>query len=175
MNSTYNNARQSRTEARLRDSFVGFMVLAMLIASAIGAWAASVHKLLTKEADVLLAVGGATVALLAVVLAALALVTTFLEGRYGQIIGSADSVKKFLRPFTFVATVNALAAIVSFVGAIDSDAASGPTALRASVFGLAMFLAIWAILGTLGLISVFTEFAQKRRKYEDDIENAMNA
>src|ERR1700693_6341123 len=95
--------------AWLRDTFFRWMLLATIAGTLIGLWSVSASKVLTAENGVLLAAGSSAVALLAVILAAIALMTTFLQGRYGDILGAASDVAEFLRPFKIVARISAAA------------------------------------------------------------------
>jgi hypothetical protein len=70
----------------------------------------------------------------------------------------------FFRPFKIVAVVSAGTVLASFAGAMDSG--SGPEWLKAALFGLATGLMVWAVVGTVGLVSVFVRYAERQRRLE---------
>jgi hypothetical protein len=139
---------------------VGGAVLGVLV----GVWAANTSSLRAEEETVLLATAGAAVGLLGIILAAIALMAGFLRGFYGRVIGEIG-IRPFFRPFQILAIVSALAALFGFGGALD--ASPGPEWLRVTLFGLATGFMVAAIVGTVGLVSLFVRYAEVQRKLED--------
>jgi len=127
-----------------------------------GIFAASVHKIVQDETTILLAMAGADVVLLAVILTATALVAGLLQDYFERVIEKAAGLRGFFRPFRIMARVCASAALVSFAGAMIAD--SSVEWLRASVFGLAGGLTTWAIVGNVWLISIFMDQSNEQRK-----------
>jgi hypothetical protein len=152
------SARQSRMGARMEE----LTILAAVVAGvAIGLWAASTEKVLGQESVVLLAMAVATVGLLALTLAAMTIVLGFLTDVFGELIEKLG-LNAFFRPFKVVAVVSAGAGLVSFVGAIDSVSGSGD--VRASLFGLATCLTVWAIVASVILVWKLATYAELARR-----------
>jgi hypothetical protein len=139
---------------------VGGAVLGGLV----GLWAAKTSSLRAEEETILLATAGAAVGLLGIILAAIALMAGFLRGFYGRVIGELG-LRPFFLPFQIVAIVSALAAVFGFSGAMD--ASPGPEWLSVTLFGLATGFMVAAIVGTVGLVSVFIRYAEIQRRLED--------
>lgn len=140
----------------------------------VGLWAVKVHGSLTDETTILLAIGGSDVALLAVVLAAAALMASFLGDFFGLVIEgqSADrherarNIKGFFRPFWIVAVAAGLGTLTCFAGAINAH--HGARELRSAVFGLAIGLSVWTVVGSVLLVSVFVRATIKQRELVRD-------
>ncbi len=148
------------------DTLVG-----MLVGAGAGVWGAWGHKApLAHEETILLTVGTADIALLAVVLAAVALMAAFLNGFFGRVIEVASSTWEFFRPFQIVAWVSALGALLSFGGAIDASHNSKDS--RAVVFGVAIWLSTWAIIGSVFLVREFIKAATEQREFARRQEKA---
>jgi hypothetical protein len=141
---------------------VGGAVLGALV----GLWAASTHKVLADAPGVLITIATAAVALLAVVLAAMALMAGFLTGFYGRVIADEGGVRSFFRPFQVVAVISAMAALIGFVGAINGT--SGSSVWQETLFGLAAWFMVSAIVGTVGLVFVFVRYAARQRELAVD-------
>jgi hypothetical protein len=148
------------------DTFSRYAAIGLIFGIVVGIWASSVHKVIEDEGTILLAVAGAAVALEAVILAAIALMAGFLSDFYGEVITTVAALDEFFEPFRAVAIASAATALTGFAGAIDNG--SGAEWFRASLFGLTIGLMVWAIIGTVGLISVYIEHAEKWRKYENE-------
>jgi hypothetical protein len=140
-------------------------LVAALVGAAAGVWAVKTHKLLEDESTILLAIAGAAVALEAVILAAMALIASLLTGFYGKVIEKVG-VAHFFRPYKIVAWVSGGAAVAGFAGAMDSE--TGPKWLQAALFGAAAWLIVWAIVGTMLLVSDFIQNAEWQRELEED-------
>jgi hypothetical protein len=117
---------------------------------------------------VVIAVGMATgdLALLAVVLTAVALMSSFLRGNYGRVISDAAGLNVFFFPFRVVACVSATAALASFLAAMDYH--TGPEWLQDAFFGLAVMLTVWTILGAVVLVFTFIQYATDERRRADE-------
>lgn len=124
-----------------------------------GFWVANSNKVLSEETPVLSAAAGADVALLALTLAAMAFVIALLDGFFGDLI-EAYGVWNFFAPFIVLAFVSALAAIVSFAGALDNG--TGPPTAQDVLFGAAAWLTVWAIVAAVGLVFTLVVYADER-------------
>jgi len=121
---------------------------------AAGLWATHVHKELNDVATILVALGGADAAILALVLAAVGLMANFIRGFFGEVIEHArGGLRGFFRPFLVVAATSSLGVICSFGGAIDAE--RGSKEARAVWFGLALGFSAWAVVGTYFLVLAF--------------------
>lgn len=138
---------------KLKELLSPYTVFGLAFGIGTGLWAVHVHKVLKHESDVLLAMATGDVALLAIILAAVALLGSFLQGNYGRVIKSAVGLDLFYFPFRIVAVVSAVAAFVCFAGAMDAE--SGVEWLRAALFGAGVWLTVWTILGTVFLTFTF--------------------
>ncbi|MFZ2051387.1 MAG: hypothetical protein WB698_04415 [Solirubrobacteraceae bacterium] len=76
---------------------------------------------------------------------------------------AASPIWSFFRPFQIVAWVSALGVLVAFGGAIEADHGSKDS--RAVVFGLAIFLGTWAVIGTVFLVRDFITAAIEQREF----------
>lgn len=160
-----------RRSGRARDYYTPYLTAGVLLGSGAGAYATLVHKFVKDETALLIAMGAAAVALLAVILTATALMAGFLQDFFGLVIDTATELRRFFLPFRIIARVSAMAAIVSFGGAMNSDTGAGW--LRAPLFGLASGMTTWAIFGTVWLISVFVDEAIEQRSMATAKEEAM--
>jgi hypothetical protein len=122
-----------------------------------GFWAIHVRGVLENESSVLLAMAGGDVALLAIILAAVALMSSFLRGNYGRVIQSVVGLDLFFLPFKLIVWVSALGALVGFAG--GADAKSGSTAFRSALFGAGVWFTAWTILGTVMLTYAFIQYS----------------
>lgn len=120
---------------------------------------------LAQESGVALGMAGAALGLLAVTLAVLTLMGTVLEGWAAKIVvGGPDGTASrqrfdgFFRPFRIVATVSAAATVSAFGAAMDS--ASSHPVIQAILFGIAIWLLIWAIAGAVQLVHNFVRYAR---------------
>ena len=119
-----------------------------------GLWAIHVHKEIKDVGGILIGLGGADAAILALVLAAVGLMANFTRGFFGEVIEhTTGGLKEFFRPFSTVAATSGLGVICSFGGAID--AARGSAEARPVWFGLALGFSAWAVVGTFFLVQRF--------------------
>jgi hypothetical protein len=147
----------------LREVVTWYTPVEAALGAGVGIWAATTDRVLAQEPTILLAFAGAAVGLLAVTLTAMTLVITFLEDFFGEMIKDYG-VRRFFRPYVVVTFVSAIAAVVSFAGAIDNK--TGPTWTRDVLFGLATWLIVWAIGGAARLVPKLVGYADVRAKIE---------
>lgn len=167
MNDLVNERHNSPPKAaevgpKLSDSFGLDTLIGVAVGAGAGVWGALVHNGLEHEETILLTIGTADVALLAVILAAVALMAGFLNGFFGRVIEAASSTWGFFRPFQIVAWVSALGAMLCFAGAIDASHSSRDS--RAGIFAAAICLSAWAIVGTVFLVREFINAAVEQRE-----------
>jgi hypothetical protein len=136
--------------------------------AAVGIWAATTERVAEQESAALLAVAVAAVGLLAVALTAMTLVITFLDGFFADMV-KRYGAPRFFRPFVVVVVVSAGATVVGLIGAIDSS--TGPTWTRDFVFGVATWLFVWAVAGTVRLVFKLVFYANARASIEDIAED----
>lgn len=141
------------------NAYSGLGVVGGIVA---GVWAGQHHSVLKQESSILLAMAGGDVALLAIILAAVALMSGLLEGRFGNVIKTAVGLDLFYFPFQVVTCVTAAGALASFAGAIHAD--WGSKTLRAALFGLSVGLTTWAILGTVLLTFTFIQYSVRQQQ-----------
>jgi hypothetical protein len=154
--------------AEFWDYVNGLAIAGILLGVGGGLYAFKVHKVIEGETVILLAMAGASVAVLAVILTATALMAGLLQGFFGLVIQTGDGLRKFFLPIKIVSGVSATAALAGFAGAIN--ASSGPEWVKASLFGLASGLTTWSILGTVWITVVFIRYAVKQREKLTDEE-----
>jgi hypothetical protein len=128
-----------------------------------GFWAAGTPRVLARDLTVLATIAGAAVGLLAVTLAAMALLATFLQGFYGRAITELG-IEGFFRPFRIVAAASAVAALASLAGMLDSSA--GSRDVRSAILGAAICFIVWAITGTVVLVGVVVRYAKIGQEFE---------
>jgi hypothetical protein len=150
-----------RSSVRLVAENRGALVLGILLGVGGGIWSDELTAVLEHESDVLLAMAGASVGLLAVALAVMALLTGFLRDYFGKVIATIG-MSKFFAPFQTLAVLSAMATVVSFAGAMGST--SGPVPLRGALFGSAIWLFSWSIVEAVHLIWVFVRYATQEQQ-----------
>jgi hypothetical protein len=124
-------------------------------------WAGNHHKVIEEETTILIAMAGASVAVLAVILTATALMAGLLQGFFGLVVDTAEGLRNFYRPIIIVAFISAAASLASFGGAIH--AFWGSEHARAVLFGVAAGLTTWSILGTVWVVLIFARYAVRQR------------
>jgi hypothetical protein len=155
-----------------------------LLGAGAGFWAIKVSAVEGTESSDLIALAGAAVGLLAVVLAVMALLMGFLSDRTERLIVAGGGVRPFFRPFRIIAVISALAILSGVAGAIDSSSVKvvkgsvvthpGPTWLAATLFGVAVWFFVWAVIGTTQLVRIFIDYGELRSNIPDD-ENSNNS
>lgn len=108
----------------------------------------------------------------ATVLAALAILTTFFDGHYRRVMEAAGGVHRAMLPYLVVAAIGGICAVVTLLVAIGWPA-FGPWA-RAPLLGLATGLCVWTIAGAVQLVQITmfhgTQRAALMRGVEDVTE-----
>lgn len=126
----------------------------VVVGIGVGFWAYYKHSVQLDEGGVLNTDIGASVGLLAVTLATMALIIGFLQGFYADLIRSVpDGEREFFYPFKVIAVVSGGAAISGLVSSLDAD--SSPLRLSSILFGLSVGLLTWAIVGAVQLVFIF--------------------
>jgi hypothetical protein len=154
--------RAHATGDKFREFRKPYPLLGILLGIGTGWWAIHVHKVLADASSILLAMAGGDVALLAITLAAVALMSSFLQGSYGHIIQTAAGLDVFFLPFRIITCVSAAGALVCFAGAMN--AGSGAEWFRAALFGLGVGLTVWTIVGAIMLTFTFIEYSIDERE-----------
>jgi tetratricopeptide (TPR) repeat protein len=137
------------------------LLFGILLGAGMGFWAKAKSGILAEESTVLLTVSGAAVGLLAATLATMALLMGFLSGFY-KLVVEKEGVRSFFRPFKIVASVSAGAIIAGLAGALDSG--PGPRTLQPILFGIAVALFVWAVVGVVQLVRIFIEHGYEQQK-----------
>jgi len=166
------NAPNRRRKARsflykLGDFASVYSLLGAVAGIFAGLWAAGAHhqSLVMDESSILLAMAGGDLALLAIILAAVALMSALLKGHFARVIKTAVGLDLFFFPFKVVTCVCAAGGLASFAGAIH--AGWGSKTLRSALFGFSAALTAWAILGTALLTFTFIQFAVREEREKD--------
>ena len=137
---------------------------------AAGLYAIHVHHFLKDEQTTLLFLGSSDVVLLAVILTATTVATSFLQGFFGRVTQTAGGLLTFFFPFILPALVSGAGALISFGAAMNVDSHVHET-IKASLFGLAAFFTTWAIAGAMWLTISFTRKASEQREMLTDAED----
>jgi len=165
MTSTQSPGRKGTTQAPTGQGrfwiIARYILPGCVLGAGAGIWVANSSKVLSEETTVLSAAAGADVALLALTLAAMTFVIAFLDGFFGELI-ERYNVRNFFFPFVLVAFVSAVAAIVSFAGALDKG--TGPAWGQDTLFGVATWLTVWAITSAFGLVLTLVFYADERAR-----------
>jgi hypothetical protein len=123
----------------------------VLIGSAVAVSAALVPKL--QEPHIFDLTAGVSVAILAVVIAAFAILVAFLTDEYTLVVKEAlGSPRAAFEPYAVVASVAGAAILASGAGIFLW--AVCPSWLRAVLMGLATGLTTWSVLGTVQLVGI---------------------
>ena len=116
-----------------------------------------------------LAVG---LAVLAAVLPALTILTTFFDGHYRRVLDAAGGVPRAMLPYIVVAVLGGVGAVVALLTAAGWPA-FGPSA-RIPLFALSTGLCVWTIAGVVSLVEITmfhgTQRAELIRGVEDVTE-----
>lgn len=147
---------------RANDVGVTYVLPGALVGIAAGVWAIEVHKVLDDERTILITMGGADAALLAVVIAVVGLMVGLLEGLFGRLIENTEGgLRGFFFPFVVMAYAAALATATCFGAAIAVD--SSGDEVNAALFGASVGLSVWTAFGCVALTSVIIKYAGKKR------------
>ena len=121
---------------------------------------------------VLLAELAVGLGVLAAVLAALTILTTFFDGHYRRVLEAAGGVPRAMLPYIVVAVLSGVGAVVALLSAAGWPA-FGPSA-RIPLFGLSTGLCVWTIAGVVSLVEITmfhgTQRAELMRGVEDVTE-----
>jgi hypothetical protein len=156
----------------------------------VGAAAASLSDqfrgVLNEDSAISLAIAGSAIGLLAVIIAVITLVLTLRTGLYRDIIAAADpdgagdqGIQNFLSPFRQVAVLSAGAAIVSLISLLfgpsqDFPKGTGPEPLEVTIFGIGVWLFVWAVVATVRLIYIVQRHAISAAQ-ADQLKEALEA
>ena len=150
------------------------LIIGTLLGAGAGVWAIKASAVEGTESSDLIALAGAAVGLLAITLAVMALLIGFLNDRTERLIMAAGSVRDFFRPFKIVAIVRALAILAGVAGAIDASSVHvvsgsvvtrpGPTWLAVTLFGIAIWFFVWAVIGVTQLVGIFIDYGELRSR-----------
>lgn len=151
-----------------------------------GAAAASLSEqyraVLNEDPTISLTITGAAIGLLAVTIAVMTLVLGLRTGLYKDIIAAAadpdqpkddQGIEEFLSPFRQVAVLSAGAAVVSLISLLFGPSqgypnGTGPRPLEVAIFGIGVWLFVWAVLTTVRLIYIVQRHAINAAKAEFD-------
>lgn len=110
-------------------------------------------------------------ALLAVVLGALAILVTFFDDHFRQVVAHTEGgVGAAMLPYKVVAFVGGTGATIAMIGAIVWP--SLPHYARASLLGVVTLLIVWAVYGTYQLVGLTVFFGAERSKLMEGITSA---
>jgi hypothetical protein len=166
---------RSRLPDRVNDVVSSDLGLGLLLGAGMGFWAISKKTVEGTESSDLIGIAGASVGVLAVTLAVLAIAIGFWNSPIQQLILDAGGVKAFSRPFWITSVVSAVAILVSIAGAIDASSVSttkaghvitspGPTWLAATLYGIAVWFFVWAVVGAVQLVRIFVGYGETREE-----------
>lgn len=114
---------------------------------------------------------GVGVALSAVVLAAIAIFTTFFDDWYRRVLETASgSVRAALLPYRVVAVIAGWATLLGLVVAVTWPVL--PAAAQAILLALATGLTVWAIAASVQLVELTMWHADQRAKLMRGVEDA---
>lgn len=157
------------------------LILGCLLGLGMGIWATKVKSIEGTESTDLIALAGAAVGLLAITLAVMALLMSFLSGRTEKLIQDTGGTTAFFRPFKITARVSALAILASVAGAIDASTVGkagsgitttpGPSWLAATFFGVSIWFFVWATIGVVQLVGIFTDIGALHYRVKRDPPN----
>lgn len=108
----------------------------------------------------LLAIGGADVAVLGVVLVGVQLFISSLEPDYELALSFQGGIKGAIRPYLTVAAVAGAGAVVALVAAITWSLA--PSAFMGVNLATAVLLTVWSVVGTVQLVDISVFHLEQR-------------
>jgi hypothetical protein len=136
-------------------------ILGLLIG--VGVYIASVEAPKLREEHLFDVTAGISVAILAVVVAAFAILAAFLTDEYMLIIGEAlGDVRQAFEPYAVVAIVSGLSAFASIAGIFVWKIAPGWA--QSLVLGVAVGSCTWAVIGTVQLVGVTAHHGHLRMR-----------
>jgi hypothetical protein len=168
----------ARAQPMLRTALAADLYLGCTLGAGAGYWAIAASAVEHIESGDLLALAGAGVGLLAATLATIALLLAFMTGPTLDVIRGTGGLDPFVRPFRLIAIVDALAILASVAGSIDSSSITksgavspGPTDLASVLFGVAIWLFVWAVVGVAQLVRIFIDYGNVHLKATEDEED----
>lgn len=169
---------RTRLPPAINDLLSKDLIIGSLLGAGAGVWAIKASTIEGTEDSDLIALAGAAVGLLAITLAVMALLIGFLNDRTERLIMAAGGVQDFFRPFKITAIVSALAVLASVAGAIDASSvhivsgsvvtSPGPTWLAVTLFGIAIWFFVWAVIGVTQLVRIFVDYGELRASMPED-------
>ncbi len=122
-----------------------------VVGTAVGVSAALVDEL--QKPQIFNVTTGVSVAILAVVIAAFAILVAFLTNEYTLVVKEAlDSPRAAFEPYAVVAAVSGAAILASGAGIFLWPVC--PDWLRAALMGIASGFTTWSVLGTVQLVGI---------------------
>jgi hypothetical protein len=110
-------------------------------------------------------------ALLAVVLGALAILVTFFDEHYRQVLAAADNgMRGAMLPYQTVATVAGLATLTSLGTAVIWPAL--PWWAQTALWGVATWFVVWALVGTVQIVNITAFHGDQRGRLLEAISQA---
>ena len=134
--------------------------------------AAATQKSVREGAvGVLIPAAGVSVALSAVVLAAIAILATFFDDWYRRVLEAASgSVAQGLTPYRVIAVIAGIATLVCLLVAVSWPVLT--VGLQESLFGLAIGLTAWTVAGCVQLTNLTIWHADQRARLMRGVEDA---
>jgi hypothetical protein len=143
--------------------FRAWDIRAALITFGLVEWLGETHWKVRDDPHLLDVSVGLSVAVLAVVLAALSILVAFLNEDYAQLLaGTKRGVAGAIRPYVETAIISGITAVVSAFGLFIWPIAPpwGRVALLASALGLA----VWTTVGTVELVAITARHGRLRAR-----------
>jgi hypothetical protein len=154
-----------------RNEWDGALGATCAIASAVIALDDNVRR---SGVTILLAESAVGIAVLGAVLTALSVFATFFDGHYRRVLEGVGSLTRAMRPYLIVAAVGGGATVVGVIGALAWPAPIGEFG-QALVLGVATGLCVWAVAGTISLVSLTVFHAEQRAELMRAVEDATDA
>jgi hypothetical protein len=119
-----------------------------------------------RQAHLLDVGAGINVAVLAVVIASLAIVATFMDEEYRLVLKTAfGSIRRAYEPYEVVAAISGAAAFVSVAGLFVWPIAPGWA--QSLVLSLSLGLSAWSVIGTVQLVRITATQGQHSSRVGD--------
>ncbi len=126
-------------------------------------WLGQTHSKLRSSSHLLDVSTGLSIAVLAVVLAALSILVAFLSEDYAQLLAATKSgVAGAIRPYVETAIVSGTTTAVSVVGLFLWPIA--PTWARSLLQAAALGLTMWTVVGTVELVGITARHGRLRSR-----------
>lgn len=129
----------------------------------LGVYFATVEEPSLRQTHLFDVTAGVSVAVLAVVIAAFAILAAFLTDEYSLVIKEAlGDARRAFEPYAVVAYVSGAAAFVSVMGMFVWKIAPGWA--QSMMMGLALGLSVWAVAGTVQLVGITATHGRHRAR-----------